>query len=1348
MTRSSKFRHISSLLAALALAAGSLTLFSPPAQAVPDIHVSTQQELVDGVAAAQTSGQPAEIVFDNDILVDQTVVVPSGTTVTFTSSYKLEMTTDGTTISVEPGASLTIDGIDVTADPTTTGTGIVVGGDLVLASGTVTNHTSDDNGGGVIVNGAGTFTMTGGEIFGNSAVNNGGGVYSAGAGATFDLSGGTIFGNSAGQSGGGVCNTLESTFTMSGGEITGNDAQQYYGGGVTNTEQANFYLSGGKIDSNTTALLGGAGVFNNTAATFTMTGGDIFDNHVGTSYVSGTAPNGGGVYNGSTGIFYMSAGNVYNNTGVSGGGVFNGGGTSSGIFKMSGGTITGNRASYPGGGVYNGGVFTMTDGDISGNTGAVQGGGVFNGASMIMSGGSITDNTSPNGGGILDTVTATSLVIGGSAVVARNTYPSGDANNIALSTGVFITLGDGNNAADAPTTMSVGVTKSGDNGVVVASGASATDTAYFVSDTPGLSALFDSGQIKLAYGVAGALTSTDTLVPWSGNGGYDATHYDIDLTYHPAVGASPYWIEATTTINATVTGPDLGSFGLDLLGLDVSSVTVNGNAATFARVQDPTTNMYKLVVTPATAVSGNFTVAVTYSGTPQQFTFVGSYNFAVGWLPDSTSDGGGVGLGEPVGAFAWYPVNATPSDKASYTTHLTAPNAFSAVAIGSLVSTTAVGPDQTRWTWDEPDAVPSSFTIAAIGNYQFDTDTHTTPGGTVVPIDAYTDPGLTNGGQVPAHYIDLTKQLLDWGEAYFGPYQPAVAGYIMKPISVSYALEVYGKPFYTADWGDATYIHEFAHQWGGNSVSVADWSDLWLAEGFATYVPWLWNEDHGGASVNDQALAVYDLPDTNPLWSVAPAGMTSQSQMFGNWNYDGGALALAALRQGIGPDLMQQVMYDWFTQNAGGNVSTQDFIALAESVSGADLTQWADDYLFNAGKPPAWPAALSYLPPPALVDLGSATVTVGSAAYTDAALTPTVTVSLGGASLVEGQDYTATYANNTNVGTATVTVAGIGNYTGTANGQFTISARVITFSIDAIPDQAYTGAPITPSVVVRDGATTVPTQDYTVSYANNTDAGTASVSVTGIGNYAGSTGAMSFGITATAPPAQDQTLVFDSTNVAKTFGDPAFTNPLTHVGGGALSFASTDPTVASVDSAGQVTILAAGSTSITVMAAAVPGQWLEDSASYALTIAPLPELSLATITWAPPADASNTTVAVSTNQTGLAASSDQSWLTATVSGASISLSADANPSGSPRTATVTVQAGGLQQTLTVSQAGVTVPASGGGSAPAQTSPSVTVQTGGSLAPDLGPWTIAMAIAAVAGLSILWNLRRYRRGMPV
>jgi len=705
-------------------------------------------------------------------------------------------------------------------------------------------------------------------------------------------------------------------------------------------------------------------------------------------------------------------------------------------------------------------------------------------------------------------------------------------------------------------------------------------------------------------GVDGGLTSGDTLVPWSGNGGYDVSHYGIDLTYHPAAGTANATIDATTTIDARVTGQPLCSFGFDLLGLTVTSVTVNGTPAGFSRIQDTDANHYKLVVTPAAAVSGDFEVAVAYGGEPQQFTFNGSSPFTVGWVPDV--DGGGVGLGEPVGAFAWYPVNATPADRASYTTSLTVPKDWEAVAIGKLVSTSAVNPDQDKWVWDEPDNVPSSFTIAAIGQYEAHKDTHTTPGGTVVPLDIYADP---IAGAL-AHYMDLTKELLDWGEARFGPYQPSVAGYILKPVTLNYALEVYGKPFYTFNPGDPTYIHEFAHQWGGNSVSLADWSDLWLAEGFASYMPWLWNETHGGPTVAEQAQAVYNYPDANPLWSVAPAAMRNQSDMFGNWVYEGGALALAALREGIGPDLMDEVMLKWFTTKAGQVASTQDFIDLAESVSGADLTGWAHDYLYTTGKPPSWPAAGSYLPTVPVQDLSAAVVSAADAAYTGAALTPVVTVKLGTDTLVEGTDYTVAYFDNTDAGTATVTVTGKGGYKGTATGHFTIAPRVITFAVDPIADQTATGSAITPAVAVRDGTTLLPASAYTVSYANNVDPGTATVTVTGTGNYAGSTGTATFTITTVIQPAKHQTLTFAKTGVSVTVGDAPFTNGLTHVGGGALTFSTADPAVATVDTAGLVTIVGTGNTSITVVAAEVPGEWLAASASYDVTVAPAPPQDL------------------------------------------------------------------------------------------------------------------------------------------
>jgi gliding motility-associated-like protein len=137
--------------------------------------------------------------------------------------------------------------------------------------------------------------------------------------------------------------------------------------------------------------------------------------------------------------------------------------------------------------------------------------------------------------------------------------------------------------------------------------------------------------------------------------------------------------------------------------------------------------------------------------------------------------------------------------------------------------------------------------------------------------------------------------------------------------------------------------------------------------------------------------------------------------------------------------------------------------------------------------------------------------------YTGAAITPIVMVKDGNATLTLGSDYTVAYSNNKNAGTATVTITGIGNYTSTKTQTFVITAKAASaLGIDAIANQTYTGAAITPIVMVKDGnATLTLGTDYTVAYSNNKNAGTATVTITGTGNYT-STKAQTFVITAKA----------------------------------------------------------------------------------------------------------------------------------------------------------------------------------------------------------------------------------------
>ena len=130
---------------------------------------------------------------------------------------------------------------------------------------------------------------------------------------------------------------------------------------------------------------------------------------------------------------------------------------------------------------------------------------------------------------------------------------------------------------------------------------------------------------------------------------------------------------------------------------------------------------------------------------------------------------------------------------------------------------------------------------------------------------------------------------------------------------------------------------------------------------------------------------------------------------------------------------------------------------------------------------------------------------IAAVTYNGSAQTPAVTVKDGTATLTSGTDYTIAYSNNINAGTATVTVTGKGNYTGTKTANFTINAKnVSSLTISDITAVTYNGSAQTPTVTVKDGTTTLTSgTDYTVSYSNNTNAGTATVTITGKGNYTG-----------------------------------------------------------------------------------------------------------------------------------------------------------------------------------------------------------------------------------------------------
>ena len=138
------------------------------------------------------------------------------------------------------------------------------------------------------------------------------------------------------------------------------------------------------------------------------------------------------------------------------------------------------------------------------------------------------------------------------------------------------------------------------------------------------------------------------------------------------------------------------------------------------------------------------------------------------------------------------------------------------------------------------------------------------------------------------------------------------------------------------------------------------------------------------------------------------------------------------------------------------------------------------------------------------ISKASVTLSTSTYAYDGKAETPSVTVKVGGKTLKKDTDYTVSYSNNTKVGTAKVTITGKGNYTGSVSKTYSIKNNFKKATVSSISTKAFTGKNITQSITVKyNGKTLKKGTDYTVSYSNNKNIGTATVKITGKCSYTG-----------------------------------------------------------------------------------------------------------------------------------------------------------------------------------------------------------------------------------------------------
>jgi aminopeptidase N len=427
---------------------------------------------------------------------------------------------------------------------------------------------------------------------------------------------------------------------------------------------------------------------------------------------------------------------------------------------------------------------------------------------------------------------------------------------------------------------------------------------------------------------------TDSYLPQHGDSGYRTTEYDLELDYRPYAGR----LSGRARISA-VAERELAEVALDLGPFRINRVLVDD-----ARPARYTHRADKLRVRPARPLRAGaaFTVEVRYTGVPRP---VRTRDWGdLGW---EQLEEGALVASQPSGARSWFPCNDRPSDKAAYRIAVTTPSPYTVVANGTLTSRT-ISASTTTWVYEHPAPMASYLATVQIGPYEL---VEVKQAGQV-PQPAAVPRRLLSRFE---HDFARQPQMMTAFTDLFGPYPFDDYAVVVVDEELDVPVEAQGLSIFGANHVDGRrgserlVAHELAHQWFGNSLTVADWRHIWLNEGFAKYAEWLWSEVSGGPSA--ATLAAKSRAKLALLRQDIRIGDPGLRRLFDDRLYERGGLTLHALRTVIGHAAFVRLLREWTASHRHGVVTTQEFIALAQRYSSHPLDGLFTMWLYDAKLP-------------------------------------------------------------------------------------------------------------------------------------------------------------------------------------------------------------------------------------------------------------------------------------------------------------------------------------------------------------------------------------------------------------